>query len=143
MQEIPIKALLESGDTKWNVPIYPGDVVKVVPAGTFFVAGDVNQPGSFPLMDFDNVSTIQAIAMAGGTKKTAKLKEALVIRRDASGNRIEEKIDLKLVLAGKARDPQLGSNDILFVPGSVGKEAGLRSIDAAIQVATGLLIWGL
>src|SRR3990172_181365 len=93
--EIPIKALLESGDPQWNVPVYPGDVIKVVPAGTFYVAGDVNQPGGFPLTDFDNVSSIQAIAMAGGTKKTAKLKEAVIIRRDASGNRAEEKVDLK------------------------------------------------
>lgn len=143
VEEVPIKQLLESGDSKWNIAIYPGDVIRVVPAGTFYVAGDVNQPGSFPLVDFDNVSSIQAVAMAGGTKKTAKLKEAVVIRHDAAGNRVEEKLDLKLVLAGKASDPKLGANDILFVPGSVGKEAGLRSIDAAIQVATGILIWGL
>jgi polysaccharide export outer membrane protein len=141
--EIPIKALLESGDPKWNVPVYPGDVVKVVPAGTFYVAGDVNQPGGFPLTDFDNVSSIQAIAMAGGTKKTAKLKETLIIRHDATGTRTEEKVDLKQVLQGKAADVRLGSNDILFVPGSVGKEAGMRGIEAAIQIATGVLIWGL
>jgi len=143
IQEIPIKELLQSGDSKWNVPVYPGDVIKVAPAGTFYVAGDVNQPGGFPLTDFDYVSAIQAVAMAGGTKKTAKLKEAVIIRRDASGNRAEEKVDLKQVLQGKADDVKLGSNDILFVPGSVSKEAGLRGIDAAIQIATGLLIWGL
>lgn len=142
IEEIPIKSLLESGDPKWNVSVYPGDVVKVVPAGTFYVAGDVNQPGSFALTDFDNVSSIQAVAMAGGTKKTAKLKEAIIIRRDTSGNRIEEKIDLKSVLEGKAADAKLGSNDILFIPGSVGKAAGLRTIDAAIQVATGVLVFG-
>ena len=143
IEEIPIKELMESGDYKWNVAIYPGDVIKVVPAGTFYVAGDVNQPGGFPLTDFDNVSSIQAIAMAGGTKKTAKLKEALIIRADASGNRVEEKLDLKRVYEGKASDLKLGSNDILFIPGSVGKEAGLRGIEAAIQIASGLLIFGL
>lgn len=143
IQEIPIKELLQSGDSKWNVPVYPGDVIKVAPAGTFYVAGDVNQPGGFPLTDFDYVSAIQAVAMAGGTKKTAKLKEAVIIRRDAAGDRVEQKVDLKQVLQGKADDVKLGSNDILFVPGSVSKEAGLRGIDAAIQIATGVLIWGL
>jgi polysaccharide biosynthesis/export protein len=143
IQEIPIRALLESGDPKWDVPIYPGDVIKVVPAGTFYVAGDVNQPGGFALADFDDVSSIQAVAMAGGTKKTAKLKDAIIIRRDAGGNRMEQKVDLKGVLEGKAPDVRLGANDILFVPGSVGKEAGLRGMEAAIQVATGVLIWGL
>jgi polysaccharide export outer membrane protein len=142
-EEVPIKALLESGDPKWNIPIFPGDVIRVVPAGNFYVAGDVNQPGSFPLTDFDNVSSIQAMAMAGGTKKTAKLKEAVIIRRDASGNRVEETIDLKAVLDGKAADTKLGANDVLFIPGSVGKAAGLRGIEAALQVATGVLVFGL
>lgn len=140
--EIPIKELLQSGDPKWNAPVYPGDVIKVAPAGTFYVAGDVNQPGGFPLTDFDDVSAIQAVAMAGGTKKTASLKDAMIIRRDAAGNRIEEKIDLKRLHQGKVADAKLGANDILFVPGSVGKEAALRAIEASIQVATGMLIWG-
>jgi protein involved in polysaccharide export with SLBB domain len=143
IQEVPIRALLEGGDPKWDVPIYPGDVIKVVPAGTFYVAGDVNQPGGFPLTDFDDVSSIQAVAMAGGTKRTAKLTEALIIRRDSTGNRVEQKIDLKKVLEGKAGDARLSANDILFVPSSVGKAAGQRGIDAAIQVATGFLIFGL
>jgi polysaccharide biosynthesis/export protein len=143
VEEIPLKELLESGDSKWNVAIYPGDVIKVVPAGTFYVAGDVEQPGGFPLTDFDFVSAIQALAMAGGTKNTAKLKEAVIIRRDTEGNRVEEQIDLKKLYAGKVEDVRLGSNDILFVPGSVGKAAGLRALEASIQVATGLLIWGL
>ena len=143
VEEIPLKELLESGNSKWNVPIYPGDVIKVVPAGTFYVAGDVNQPGGFPLTDFDFVSAIQALAMAGGTKTTAKLKDAVIIRRDSEGNRVEEKIDLKELYAGKVEDVRLGSNDILFVPGSVSKAAGLRAIEASIQIATGVLIWGL
>lgn len=143
VEEIPLKELLESGDSKWNVAIYPGDVIKVVPAGTFYVAGDVHQPGGFPLTDFDFVSAIQALAMAGGTKNTAKLKDAVIIRRDAGGNRVEEQIDLKKLYEGKVADVKLGANDILFVPGSVSKAAGLRAIEASIQVATGLLIWGL
>ena len=141
--EIPIRALLESGDPKWDIPIYPGDVIKVIPAGTFYVAGDVNQPGGFALTDFDDVSSIQAVAMAGGTKKTAKLEDAMIIRRDAAGNRVEQKVDLKGVLRGKAPDVRLSANDILFVPGSAGKAAGQRGIEAAIQIATGLAVWGL
>jgi len=143
IEEIPLKDLLESGDSRWNVPIYPGDVIKVVPAGTFYVAGDVNQPGGFPLTDFDYVSAIQALAMAGGTKRTAKLTEAVIIRRDPEGNRAEEQVNLKQIYEGKGEDVKLGSNDILFVPGSVSKAAGLRAIEAAIQIGTGVLIWGL
>ena len=139
--EVPIKELLQSGDPQWNVPIYPGDVVKVVPAGTVYVAGDVIRPGAFPLTDFDNISAIQALAMAGGTKRLASRSEAFVIRRDAAGNRTEEKIDLARVLRGKDADVQLGANDILFVPGSVGKESVIRAIETGIQTASGVLIY--
>src|SRR3990172_2243147 len=110
--EIPIKALLQDSDAQWNVPIYPGDVIKMVPAGKFYVTGDVNQPGGFALTDYDSVSTIQAVAMAGGTKKTASLKQAVIIRRDAAGNRVEEKVDLKRVLQGKSAEAKLEANDI-------------------------------
>lgn len=140
--EIPVKQLLESGDPKWNVPIYPGDVIKVAPAGTIYVAGDVTRPGAFALTDFDNMSVIQAISMAGGTLKTAGKKESLVIRRDAAGNRVEQKVNLVRILEGKDTDLMLGPNDILFVPGSVGKTAALRALETAIQTGTGLLIWG-
>ncbi len=139
--EIPIKSLMESGDPKWNVPIYPGDVVKVVPAGTVYVAGDVNRPGGFPLTDFDNISAIQALSMAGGPLKTANRKNAEVIRRDSAGNRVDEKVNLARVLEGKDPDVMLGPNDILFVPGSVGKAAALRAIEGSVQAATGMLIY--
>lgn len=139
--EVPIKQLLESGDPKWNVPVYPGDVVKVVQAGTVYVAGDVVRPGAFPLVDFDNISAVQALAMAGGTTKSASRRNASILSRDASGARVERKIDLKRVLQGKDPDTTLGPNDILFVPGSVGKESALRAIEASIQLGTGLLIW--
>lgn len=140
--EVPIKQLLQSGDPKWNVPIYPGDVIKVALAGTFYVAGDVTRPGGFPLTDFDNISAIQALAMGGGPAKTANIKNAVIIRTDSSGNRVEEKVNMKRVLEGKDRDVRLGENDVLFVPGSVSKQAAIRAIESSIQVATGILIWG-
>jgi hypothetical protein len=33
------------------------------------------------------------------------------------------------------------ANDILFVPGSTGKKAALRGLEAALQTGTGLVIW--
>jgi polysaccharide export outer membrane protein len=140
--EVPLKELLNSGDPKWNVPVYPGDVVKVPPAGTVYVAGAVRSPGGFPLTDFDYISVIQAVAMAGGPTKTAKRSQTAIMRLDADGNRTEQQIDLGRILKGKDPDLMLGANDILFVPGSVGKAAALRSIEMAISMATGILIWG-
>ena len=139
--EVPIKELMNSGDPKWNILIYPGDVVKVVPAGTVYVAGDVTRPGGFPLTDFDNISVIQALSMAGGPLRTAVRKNAVIIRRDAQGNRLEQKVDLGRVLKGQNPDVMLGANDILFVPGSASKAAALRTLESSIQMATGMLIY--
>ena len=139
--EVPIKELMNSGDPKWNILIYPGDVVKVVPAGTVYVAGDVTRPGGFPLTDFDNVSVIQALSMAGGPLRTAVRKNTVIIRRDAKGNRLEQKVDLGRVLKGQDPDVMLGANDILFLPGSASKAAALRTLESSIQMATGMLIY--
>ena len=141
ISEVPIKELLQSGDPKWNVPIFPGDVVKVVPAGTVYVAGDVNNPGGFPLTDFDQISAIQALAMGGGNKRSADLKNAVVIRVDKDGNRTEEEINMKRILQGKDPDVTLGANDILLIPGSMTKTAALRALETAIQLGTGILIF--
>jgi polysaccharide export outer membrane protein len=139
--EVPIKELMQSGDPKWNIPIFPGDVVKVIPAGTVYVAGDVARPGGFPLTDFDNISALQALSMAGGPLRTAVRKNSVIIRRDAAGKRIEQKIDLTQVLNGKQADVMLGPNDILFLPGSASKAVALRTLESSIQMATGMLIY--
>lgn len=139
--EVPIKGLLQSGDSKWNVWVYPGDSVKVTLAGNIYVAGNVVRPGAFPLTDFDNLSAVQALALAGGTSKAASRKNAVIIHLNEDGTRIERKIDLSRVMRGQDPDTTLGPNDILFVPGSVGKEAALRAVETSIQLGTGLLIW--
>lgn len=45
-------------------------------------------------------------------------------------------MNLKLLLAGKNGDLQLQPGDILFVPNSVAKSAGFRTIDAIINATT-------
>ena len=139
--EVPIKGLLQSDGSKWNVIVYPGDSIKVTFAGTVYVVGNVSRPGAFPLTDFDNISALQALALAGGTTKAASRKNAAVIHLDENGNRTEQKIDLSRILRGKDPDAKLASNDVLFVPGSMGKEAALRAVETSIQLGTGILIW--
>lgn len=139
--EIPIKLLLQSGDPKWNVWIYPGDSIKVSIAGNVYVTGHVAKPGAFPLTDFDYISAVQALALAGNTIKAASRKNALIIHLNDDGTRTERKIDLGRVFKGQDTDAKLGPNDVLFVPGSVGKESALRAVETSIQLGTGILIW--
>jgi hypothetical protein len=57
--------------------------------------------------------------------------------------REETAVDIKGVLQGKKSDVALQGDDILFIPGSVGKKAGFRTLEAVIQAGTGFAIWRL
>jgi hypothetical protein len=50
-------------------------------------------------------------------------------------------VDLAKMMAGRAEDIMLRPNDVLIVPSSMPKQVGLKALDAAIQMATGVVIW--
>ena len=140
--EIDVKNLLQSGDTHYNVLIYPGDVVKVTRAGVVYVVGEVRKPGGFVLKTNENVSVLQALALAEGLTRTSAKSRAQIIRtNEATGARSEIPINLSKILSGKAADPLLRPKDIVFVPNSTGRTAFYRGAEAAIGIGTGLIIY--
>jgi polysaccharide biosynthesis/export protein len=66
---------------------------------------------------------------------------ARIIRRTNEGPK-EIALDLKKVLSSKAPDASLVTDDILFIPGSATKSAMKRGIEAVLQTATGVVIYG-
>ena len=141
---VDLEKLLSTGDPHLNVDIYPGDRVTVPPAGIVYVVGAVNKPGGFPLTaNRKRLTVLQAIALAEDTKSTAVANKTMIVRRDPqhAGGREEIPVKLKDVLAGKATDVPLQVEDILFVPDSTGKKAAFRGVEAAIQAATGVVIY--
>jgi polysaccharide biosynthesis/export protein len=121
---ISLKELLDSSDPRSNVPVYPGDSVKVTRAGIVYVLGQVHKPGGFVLKTNENISVLQAIALAEGVSSNSKGKEARIFLAGTQGDPSKEvPINLDKILAGKAPAPLLKPNDVLFVPNSAGKEA--------------------
>jgi len=140
--KINLKELLESGDQRYNVPVYPGDIVKVTRGGIVYVIGDVKKPGGFVLKSDQNMSVLKAIALAEGLNSTSAKSRTKIIRTDEhSGKRTEFPIDLGKVLAGKAPDTPLKPADIVFVPNSSGKTVLYKGTEAAVATASGLAIW--
>jgi len=140
--KINLKDLLESGDQRYNVPVYPGDIVKVTRGGIIYVIGDVKKPGGFVLKTDQNMSVLKAIALAEGLNSTSAKSRTKIIRTDEhSGKRTEFPIDLGKVLAGKAPDTPLKPADIVFVPNSSGKTVLYKGTEAAVATASGLAIW--
>lgn len=135
--ECNLKNLLESGDSRYDVLVFPGDVVKVTRAGVVYVEGDVKKPGGFMLKTNENISVLQAVALAEGLTRTAAGNRARIIRTDtATGARAEIPIDLTKVLAGGLTDAMLRPNDIVFVPNSTGKSVFYGSAQAAISIGS-------
>ena len=102
--------------------------------------GEVSKPGGFTMENNERLTVLQALALAGGASKFADTKKAQLIRQ-TPGGRQEVPISLKAILTAGATDVPMQADDILFVPGSPGKSAFRRSIDAIVQVATGAAIY--
>jgi polysaccharide biosynthesis/export protein len=123
-----------SDDKASNIPVSPGDTILVHKADIVYVVGDVARPSGF-LMDSDNLTVLKAIALAGGTTRTAKLNGAKLLRKGPNGL-TETPVELKKMLQAKAPDMPMRADDILFVPSSVGKVVVARAAEAAISAAT-------
>jgi polysaccharide biosynthesis/export protein len=123
-----------------NVMLFPGDTVVISRAGVVYVVGDVQRPSGF-LMESDSMTVLEAVAMAGGPTKTAKLNGARLIRKTPQG-RQESSVPLKNILRAKTADIPMQADDILFVPSSTGRSVMYRSAEAVVQTASALTIVG-
>ncbi len=140
--EIELKRLLDSGDEGSNVPVYPGDVVKVTRAGIIYVVGEVRKPGGFVLKSNENISVLQAIALAEGLTRTSQRSRARIMHTaEDTGQRSERIVDLAKILAGKAEDPILRPKDIVFVPNSTARSGMYRGAEAVLSIVSGLVIF--
>jgi len=124
-----------------NVDVYPGDTIVVSKAGVVYVAGAVTRPGGFVMESNQQLTVLQAIALAGGTNPTAKLNSARLIRKSGEGPK-DVPIELAKILASKAPDLPLQAEDVLFVPTSGAKSATRRGLESIVQITTGLAIYG-
>jgi polysaccharide biosynthesis/export protein len=140
--EINLRDLLNTGDPRYNALVYPGDAVTVTRAGVVYVVGEVNKPGGYVLKTNENISVLQAIALAEGETHTASGKRARIIRTDEiTGGRTEIPIDLNKIFASHAPDPLLHAKDIVFVPNSAGKTALYHSTQGIIATLSSAAIY--
>jgi polysaccharide biosynthesis/export protein len=129
---IPISHNLEDSPTS-NVLVLAGDTIIVRKADLVYVVGDVGRPSGL-LMESGRLTVLQAIALAGGTTRTAKLGAARIIRKGPNGIS-ETPVALKKILEAKAPDLPMQADDILFVPTSAGKTFAGHTLQAALQAA--------
>lgn len=133
---VDLTQLLESADPSHNVSVYPGDIVKVQRAGVIYVVGEVARPGSFPLRSSEELTVLRAVALGEGLLPSASKSGAVIIRTMESGAQTEVPLDLGDILAGRAPDLRLQSEDILFVPNSTSRSVARGLANAFMRMIT-------
>jgi polysaccharide export outer membrane protein len=137
---VAVQDLLAGSDEAQNNPwIEPYDVIRVAKTGLVYVLGAVVRPGGYPL-EQESMTVLRAISLAQGLDRGAAAQKARVIRQQGGASH-EVAVRIGDILSGVAPDEPLVDNDILFVPDSRAKSALHRGAEAAIQLATGVIIW--
>ncbi len=115
-----------------NTMVAPGDVVTVSSRGVFFICGEVNRPGIFPLGGVinlgqagpvsgegvvKNMTLLEALSQAGGVTAIAA-RSKMHILRTVDGKRVDIAVDQVKLSKGEVADPIVLPNDIIYLPPS-------------------------
>ena len=101
------------------------------------VAGEVEKPGSYPVLS--RTTLVRTIATAGGTSDFAKTDEVIVFRTVA-GKRLAAIYDLRGIQRGNYDDPEIFPNDLVVVGDSPQRRFIRDAIGAAPAVLAPLLV---
>jgi polysaccharide export outer membrane protein len=137
---VDVKKLKDTNDPMSRFEVWPGDRVSVEHAGMFYVLGEVNRPGGYNLKTAqEQVTVLEALAIAGDLTSVAKKDKAKIIRKDpkAPGGLLEVALNVKAIIAGHLPDQVLQTNDILYVPGSGPKKLGRTFTQSAVSIVSG------
>jgi polysaccharide export outer membrane protein len=115
--------------------VQPGDVVVVSRAGAVYVLGDVTHPGEYSISNGQPFTVLQALALAQGTSRFAKMTKASILRKTNDGT-ITIPLNLKKIEENTATNIALQSTDILIVPHSAVKQF----LETALPLVTGDLV---
>ena len=129
---------LADGREDLNIALRSGDVVHVPRAGSVYVGGSVERPGSFLLRG--KTTAQQAILAAGGVKDVADWSDVRLYRKTPSGKVEVTVYDLDAFEQGKPA-PELQRNDVVVVGKSPGKAFIYGFLDffkGALGVAKGI-----
>jgi polysaccharide biosynthesis/export protein len=141
---IRLQDLLESGNPAFNIQIYGGDVVSVPAGGIVYVTGGgVSQPGGYVLQNHgEQITVMKAVALAHGMNGFAKPNKAIIMRNNpVTGQKDIIPVKIKEIENQKADDLQMNSNDILYIPDSLGLKMLAKGSEAALQIGTGVAVY--
>ena len=135
--------LLNARSPADNILVEAGDVISIPKAELVYVVGDVRKAGGFTLSSHSSLPLLQALTLAEGMGPHAAGKRARILRPAPGGDGTPKEIvvDVDKIMAGKAPNPPLFANDVLFIPNSAAKAISERAFETALGVAAGVAIY--
>ncbi len=123
-----------------DVPLFPHDTVVVPRVGVVYLLGAFKGQGAIPLQQNSPLTLMQAAALGGGVTFEGKYSDLRVVRTVGFERKVI-KLDIMRVMRGKAPDPVLQADDIIFLPPSTLKAAlNNGGFSAVTSIASLLLI---
>jgi polysaccharide biosynthesis/export protein len=118
-----------------DIPIFPRDTIIVPRIGVVYLLGAFKTQGAIPLQPNSPLTLMKVAALSGGPGWEGKTDDLRIIRSVGLGRQVV-RVDIKKVMYGKAPDPVLQADDIIFLPSSPMK-AAIKS--GGIGVALGIV----
>ena len=117
-----------------NVPIFARDTIVISHVGVIYVLGAFRTQGAIPMQASQPLTLMQVAALGGGPGWEGKMNDLRIIRTNGLERNVV-KVDIQKVMKGKAPDPILEPEDVVFLPTSAMK-ASIKS--GGLGVATGI-----
>jgi polysaccharide biosynthesis/export protein len=127
-----------------NIPIFPRDTIVVPRVGVIYLLGAFKTQGAIPLTQNSPMTLMKVAALTGGSGFEGKQSDLRIIRSVGTSRQVV-RVDFKKIVEGRAPDPVLQPEDIVFLPtnsmkaaiknGGIGTLLGIVSI---LLVATGI-----
>jgi polysaccharide export outer membrane protein len=134
--DVDLSQLLWSGTSEANVEVRAGDIVHVHSASLVYVVGEVNNPGGFTMPLGEQMTVLQALALAQGKTSMAADRSSVIVRSQPDGSQQEIPVDVGRVLDGEIAPPVMEASDVLYVPRNGVKAAAIGAANAFVRMVT-------
>jgi polysaccharide biosynthesis/export protein len=125
-----------------NIPIFPRDTIIVPRVGVVYLLGAFKTQGAVPLQQNSPITLMKVAALAGGAGWEGRFNDLRIIRTTGTTRQVV-KIDISKVINGKAPDPVLQAEDIVFLPSNPMKAAIKNGGISTLLAIVSILILGV
>jgi polysaccharide biosynthesis/export protein len=98
-----------------NFPVKPHDIIQISRASVVYVLGAFSRQGAIPLDQATPLTLLQVASLSGGINFEGRYADLRLIRTVGTERKVVD-VDIKKVRNGRAPDPVLQANDIIFLP---------------------------